>query len=172
MQVAEKAKPKEKQTPQPVSKETKKPVVLMKERRAFSSTVIERSRNVKDLKQIIKTFVLEKIKNPKISINVNRDDSLKTGVLSKVRLWHYDIGNLRLYYRTNDLPSEIQLVLYGVFTHDETGTGTPPNIKKQEQFAKWVENSESRLVKFEGSINDPIIESYARWISNNLNNSW
>lgn len=146
-----------------------KKVEIYKDPRRFSRSLKEKSKGNKLVLKKVEEFITEKINSPKQSLSVG-DTPLTGGHLKDSRLWHYDIGkSLRLYYRTDETPNEIQIKFYGVFTHEETGTGTPPNQQKQKSFAQSVEQAEDRLVKFKRNeeTKNPIIECYSNWISNN-----
>lgn len=47
--------------------------------------------------------------------------------------------DISVWYTTSG-KDPIVIKLYGIFTHKDTGTGTPPNLKKQKSMAKVFKN--------------------------------
>lgn len=116
-------------------------VVVRKDPKLFNGSVKLRSRDHKNLIEVISDFLRFKSVNPKQSYNP-KDTPLTGGILKDLKLWHYDIGrSLRLYYNVSQEGDTVFLNLYGVFTHDETGTGQPANKRKQEKFVDHVKNA-------------------------------
>jgi addiction module RelE/StbE family toxin len=142
-----------------------KKVVILHDTKRLKSSVALAKRRVPKLPQILTDFLKFKKTNPKQPYNTN-DDALKGGELKNVGLRHFDIGReYRLYYRVVEDSDSIKVILYGVFTHEETGTGRPPNQNKQKSFADTVRNAENRLTPVSTDANrDPVIERYFNWI--------
>lgn len=142
-----------------------KKVTILQDTKRLKASVSLAKRGVPKLPQLLTDFLKFKKLNPKQSYNKN-DDALKGGELKNVGLRHFDIGReYRLYYRVVEDSDSIKVILYGVFTHEETGTGRPPNQNKQKSFADTVRNAENRLTPVSTDANrDPVIERYFNWI--------
>lgn len=82
-----------------------------------------------------------KAKSPNMPMDglTSKDSPLKGGALKSIGLWHLDIGReFRLFY----VPVYDKKVIYvqGIYTHEETGTGTPAKQPKQTAFANKIAN--------------------------------
>lgn len=142
-----------------------KKVIILQDTKRLKATVSLAKRGVPKLPQLLTDFLKFKKSNPKQPYN-KKDDALKGGELKSVGLRHFDIGReYRLYYRVVEDTDSIKVILYGVFTHEETGTGKPPNQNRQKSFADTVRNAENRLTSVSTDANlDPVIECYFNWI--------
>lgn len=49
--------------------------------------------------------------------------------------------DISIFYTVQGKPPTFKL--YGIFSHRETGTGTPPNLKKQRTISKQLGNAEN-----------------------------
>lgn len=67
------------------------------------------------------------------------DGILKYAIPGETLLHAHLMHDLNILYTLKGKnPTEIKL--YGVFTHDEIGTGQPPNIKRQKKIASKLSN--------------------------------
>jgi hypothetical protein len=90
-----------------------------------------------DLEQMVQDFLNEKAKNP-LGQYGNKDthmgDTGKWGLVPKIK--HTALAHdMRLFYTLEGKGPRI-LRLYGVHSHDESGTGNPKNMNRQDKLAK------------------------------------
>jgi hypothetical protein len=107
----------------------------------FKKTYAEKSRNPQLVKKF-NDFITAKSINP-INPYGSSDKLFRGG-------WSFSnyVPKLRHAHLTHDISvvylisgfNPTQIKLYGFFTHDEMGTGQPPNIKKQKSLAKQLSN--------------------------------
>jgi hypothetical protein len=86
----------------------------------------------------IKEFVRFKSVNPTASFGSNDSAMSSASSLGKNKVRHANIANdLRIFYRISGNPTVIYL--YGIFSHDESGTGHSSGNKDIKRFAKYLE---------------------------------
>jgi hypothetical protein len=107
----------------------------------FKSTYIERSRNpqiVKKFDEFIRSKSLNPIAPYGSSDKPFRGGGFFSNAVPKLRHAHltHDISIVYLISGFN--PTQIKL--YGLFSHDEMGTGQPANIKKQKSLSRQLSN--------------------------------
>lgn len=67
------------------------------------------------------------------------DGILKYAIPNETLLHAHLMHDINILYTLKGRnPTEIKL--YGIFTHDEIGTGQPPNLKRQKQITKQLAN--------------------------------
>ena len=67
-------------------------------------------------------------------------DHLKKAVPNETMLHAHLTHDISIIYSLSGKDPKI-LKLYGIFSHDEMGTGQPPNLKKQKQIAARLNNA-------------------------------
>ena len=93
---------------------------------------------------ILDEFIKHKSANP-IAPFGSKDYPYTGGVLSKhnPRLMHAGMTyNISLVYTIQGSNPNI-ISLYGFYTHDESGTGQPQNVKKQNSLSKRIQNQQT-----------------------------
>jgi hypothetical protein len=107
----------------------------------FKSTYIEKSRNPQIAKKF-DDFIRSKTLNPVAPYGSSdkpfRGNGFFTSAIPKLRHAHITHDVSIIYLISGFNPTQIRL--YGLFSHDEMGTGQPQNIKKQKSLAKQLSN--------------------------------
>ena len=108
----------------------------------FRDTFAEKARTNADLTAALNEFIQTKIENPNKPFG-SRDASFSSAGhfgkrVSKIRHAHL-MHDLNLCYTISDKDPTI-IKLYGVFKHDELGTGQPANTRRQESVATTMSN--------------------------------
>jgi len=106
----------------------------------FNRTFAEKTKNYPGLSDKFKEFTQAKTANPGQPFGGSDTPFINAGPLARA------IPKLRHAHLTRDLsvfytiegknPTVVQL--YGIFSHQESGTGTPGNINKQKNLAKQL----------------------------------
>ena len=104
----------------------------------FNETLADKSKTYPDLKQVVDAFVKAKTENPLAAFG--KSDKRFSGngnligyvpKLAHAHLYH----DLSIFYTLDGLNPRV-LRVYGLFSHDDSGTGNPPNIKRQNNLGK------------------------------------
>lgn len=108
----------------------------------FKDTISKKAKQNPDVLKLFKEFIQLKSENPNQSFG-SRDGPFKaTGTFTKYvpKLRHAHLmHDLNICYTINGKdPTTIKL--YGVFKHDELGTGQPANINRQQSVASKMGN--------------------------------
>lgn len=113
--------------------------VIFKKSKLFDKT-FKGYKNDKRIVEAFKEFIGAKEKNPEQRFG-SKDYKFKSGVLSE----YYHAGltfDVSIIYRTSREGSDYVFRLYGLFSHDESGTGTPPNTNRQRALLTKLDNQE------------------------------
>lgn len=108
----------------------------------FRQTAQEKFKEYPGLKDKVDAFMALKKEDP-IS-QFGSKDVMFSGVghfnvaVPKLRHAHLT-HDISIFYKLSGANPTI-IDLYGLFTHDESGTGQPPNMKKQKSLAKTLGN--------------------------------
>ena len=107
----------------------------------FLDSYIEKVRSNKVLLNKIATFLRKKVEDPLIPVGNDRPLLSKGPYGSMVPgIWHAHLNlDISIWYVYVG-GSNPTLKLYGVFTHEETGTGQPAKIQKQQTMAAKMAN--------------------------------
>lgn len=103
----------------------------------FKQTFANRSKSVPGLAEKFKDFQIFKSQNPGMPYGSSDHPMVARGPLGR------EIPKLRHAHLTRDLSlfytiggrDPVDVKLYGIFDHHESGTGTPANIKRQKSLA-------------------------------------
>ena len=118
---------------------------------------------VANIDSVYKDFKSWKTDNPFVPFGSAANDApLKGGDLSEVGLWHLKVGrDVRLYYKPTRVKGQPVILVIGFFTHDETGTGTPPKQRIQKTFAKSAEGLSKKML---GEETSESMEAYTKFL--------
>ena len=104
----------------------------------FNETLADKTKTYPDLKSVVDAFVKSKTENPLAAFG--KSDKRFSGngnligyvpKLAHAHLYH----DLSIFYTLDGMNPRV-LRLYGLFSHDDSGTGTPANIKRQHNLGK------------------------------------
>lgn len=114
----------------------------------FKDTFAEKARANPGLPAIFSEFIQTKIQDPTKPFG-SRDTSFNSAgnlaqKVPKLRHAHL-MHDLNLCYTISDKDPTI-IKLYGVFKHDELGTGQPANMKRQKNVASTMANQDFDLM--------------------------
>jgi mRNA-degrading endonuclease YafQ of YafQ-DinJ toxin-antitoxin module len=71
----------------------------------------------------------------------SKDYKYKSGILSDY--WHAGLSfDDSLIYQIQRKGDDYTFLLYGLYSHDDSGTGQPPNMKKQRALLTKLDNQE------------------------------
>jgi len=94
----------------------------------------------------VEAFKNFKSQNPLASFGSSDKPLSGTGYFSKAvpGIKHAHLTrDISIWYTVSGRdPTEFKL--YGMFTHHDTGTGEPPNLKRQKSAAEWLKNQPFR----------------------------
>ena len=126
------------------------------------SETLEKYRSkVSNIQSVYAEFKTWKKDNPFTPFGSTANDSpLRGGDLSEVGLWHLKVGrDVRLFYKPTRVKGKPIILVVGFFTHDETGTGTPPKQRIQKTFAKSAEGLSKKMLGEE-----QVMEAYSKFL--------
>ena len=93
----------------------------------------------KQVKEKLADFIRTKTENPQAQFGSKDRPFTREGNLSGY--WHAGLNfDVSVIYKIGATNGEKTLDLYGVFSHDELGTGQPANIKRQKSNAEKFDN--------------------------------
>lgn len=127
------AKPKGKAKSEPVQSVPQQPLSIL-----ICPLFIESYRNrkgIKGVKEALIAFVMAKNANPTAKVGKDDKPFVDTIPANHAKLTS-DVSIV--YTLTGNNPRELKL--FGVFTHDDIGTGQPRNMRKQQSFATKMGN--------------------------------
>jgi hypothetical protein len=104
----------------------------------FRQTFADKMRSIPGLEEKFQEFQSAKAQNPGAPFGGSDHPMISRGPLGK------EIPKLRHAHLTRDLSvyytvsgrDPVEVKLYGIFAHNESGTGTPANIKRQKNLAR------------------------------------
>lgn len=107
----------------------------------FDSSYVDKVRSNRVLRNKLIDFLIKKTKDPLSPIGYDKPLTSK-GIYATALpgIWHAHLNldvSVWYVYVGGANPS---IKLYGLFTHDETGTGQPPKIQKQQAMATKMAN--------------------------------
>jgi mRNA-degrading endonuclease YafQ of YafQ-DinJ toxin-antitoxin module len=104
----------------------------------FRKTAESYARN-KQVKDKLAEFIKAKSENPQTIFGSKDRAFSREGNLSGY--WHAGLNHdISVVYRITDTNGEKTLDLYGIFSHDELGTGTPSNANRQKSNGEKFKN--------------------------------
>ena len=110
----------------------------------FLTTAQEKFKAYSGLKEKFDTFIKTKEENPMAPFGSK--DAMFSGegnftkAVPKLRHAHLT-HDVSIFYRLSGANPTL-IDLFGIFSHDESGTGQPANIKKQKSLAKSLANQD------------------------------
>jgi len=115
--------------------------VEIKKSSLFDQSLVTKAQSAPGISDKIKEFLNFKINNPGRVIG-NDKPFASAGPIARAlpKLRHYHLTrDLSLFYSMEGRAPAV-IKLYGVFSHSDSGTGTPGNINKQKSFAQQLIN--------------------------------
>jgi len=96
-------------------------------------------KNNKQVMNKLAEFIRVKTENPQSTFGAKDRAFSSSGNFPGV--WHAGITfDLSVVYKISSVNGEKVLDLYGLFTHDELGTGQPRNINRQQSMGTKIQN--------------------------------
>ncbi len=105
----------------------------------YKETYLSRIKPYPQLREKLRQFMEIKRNNPQQQFGKSDKPFLSAGFFTQaipgIRHAHLNLDISVVYKVSGDV-----ITLYGMFTHDDLGTGQPPNINKQKSIAQRLSN--------------------------------